>query len=314
VFSAVSAAWVLPSIVGPALAGFAAQHVGWRAVFYGLTPFVAVGAALLAPALRGVGTGAGPGRVEPGGRRRVVTAARLAVGVAVLEVAGQQLRWTSPIVAAVGLVLLVPALRRLLPPGALRLRRGLPSVTVFRGILAGAFFGAEAFLPLDLQTVHRLSPGLAGLPLTLGAVGWFGGSWYQGHRPADRPRDPLIRLSFALVAAGVASLVAVTFVAVTPWLAVLSWAVAGGGMGIGMATVGVLVLQRSAEHEQGANSAALQISDAVGSTICIGVGGALLAAGRATDLGVGPTLRIVFALAAALAAIGFAVGGRARVA
>jgi hypothetical protein len=64
-------------------------------------------------------------------------------------------------------------------------------------------------------------------------------------------------------------------------------------------------------HEQGANSAALQISDAVGSTICIGVGGALLAAGRAADVGVGPTLRVVFALAAALAAVGFVVARRA---
>jgi hypothetical protein len=79
-----------------------------------------------------------------------------------------------------------------------------------------------------------------------------------------------------------------------------------------MATVGVLVLQLSPEREQGANSAALQISDAVGSTICIGLGGVVLAAGRAADLGVGPTLRTVFVLAAVLAAIGYAVAGRAK--
>ena len=67
-------------------------------------------------------------------------------------------------------------------PGTVVLARGLPSVVAFRGIMAGAFFGAETFLPLALTTVHGARPAMAGLPLTVGALGWAAGSWWQGHR------------------------------------------------------------------------------------------------------------------------------------
>ena len=36
VFALMSSAWVLPSIVGPALAGFVADHFSWRWVFLGV--------------------------------------------------------------------------------------------------------------------------------------------------------------------------------------------------------------------------------------------------------------------------------------
>jgi MFS family permease len=184
-------------------------------------------------------------------------------------------------------------------------------VVVSRGLLAGAFFGAEAFLPLDLQSLHHMRPGLAGIPLTLGAIGWFAGSWYQGRLPADRPRYYLVGQGFALVTLAVAGLVAVTYAAVPGWFAVLCWTVGGAGMGIAMATVGLLTLQLSPTGEQGNSSAALQISDAVGSTLCIGLGGVLLAVGREA-LGTGPVLRLVFVLMAAVAAAGILLARRIR--
>ncbi|MFL6139924.1 MAG: MFS transporter [Frankiaceae bacterium] len=309
VFSAISGAWVLPSVVGPAVAGLVAEHVGWRWVFYGLPPFVVAGLLLLVPALRGLG----PGPAADGRRMaaRWPVALRLAAGVTLLEVAGQRLTWWSIPLAGAGAVLLVPSLRLLLPAGALRLARGLPAVVVSRGLLAGAFFGAEAFLPLDLQTLHHMRPGVAGVPLTVGAIGWFAGSWYQGRLPAGRSRDALVRQGFALVTAGVAGLVAVTYPGVPGWFAVLCWTVGGAGMGLAMSTVGLLTLQLSPPGEQGVSSAALQISDAVGSTLCIAVGGALLAVGREA-LGTGPVLRLVFALMAAVAGAGILVSGRTR--
>jgi MFS family permease len=309
VFSAISGAWVLPSVVGPAVAGLVAEHLGWRWVFFGLPPFVVAGLALLAPALRRACLGRGAD--EAHGTAPWPAAVRLAVGVALLQVAGQRLTWWSFGLAAAGVALLAPALRRLLPAGALRLARGLPTVVVSRGLLAGAFFGAEAFLPLDLQVVHHMPPGLAGVPLTLGAIGWFAGSWHQGRLPAGVARDGLVRQGFALVTVGVAGLVAVTYAGVPGWFAVLCWAVGGAGMGVAMATVGLLTLQLSPEAEQGASSAALQISDAVGSTLCIGLGGAILAIGQ-DSLGTGPVVRLVFLLMAAVAAAGIALAGRTR--
>ncbi|WP_188037723.1 MFS transporter, partial [Actinotalea sp. JY-7885] len=63
VFAAFAAAWVLPSVVGPALAGFIADTVGWRWVFLGV-PLLAVPAlAVLRPAL--VRAGAAPPATDP---------------------------------------------------------------------------------------------------------------------------------------------------------------------------------------------------------------------------------------------------------
>ena len=91
-------------------------------------------------------------------------------------------------------------------------------------LLAGIFFGAEAFLPLTLSTTHGLSPTLAGLPLTFGALGWFVGSWVQGHW-GQRSRYPLVRAGFVLVAVGVGgqSLLAVPGWPASGWWCSTGW-------------------------------------------------------------------------------------------
>jgi MFS family permease len=50
----ISAAWVVPGLVAPALAVGVAERFGWRAVFLGLVPLVGLAAALVLPALRRV--------------------------------------------------------------------------------------------------------------------------------------------------------------------------------------------------------------------------------------------------------------------
>ena len=47
----ISSAWVVPSLVGPALAGEVAEHASWRLVFVGILPPVAAGAWMLLPRL-----------------------------------------------------------------------------------------------------------------------------------------------------------------------------------------------------------------------------------------------------------------------
>src|SRR5450759_2553171 len=113
----------------------------------------------MSPAARGRPRGSG-GAV-PGHARDL----RRRPGVALVQWAGQQLRWLSVVPAVTGVLLAGPALGRLLPFGTPRLRPGLPAAIGFRDLLAGTFFGAEAFLPLTLSTTHGLSPTLAGLPL-----------------------------------------------------------------------------------------------------------------------------------------------------
>ncbi|MFM7735376.1 MAG: MFS transporter, partial [Alphaproteobacteria bacterium] len=41
-----SSAWVVPGLIGPVIAGFVAEHAGWRWVFLGIAPLVAIGTAL----------------------------------------------------------------------------------------------------------------------------------------------------------------------------------------------------------------------------------------------------------------------------
>ena len=53
-FATLSTAWVVPGIVGPALAGIVAEAFHWRIVFLGLLPLIAIAAAMTLPALRDV--------------------------------------------------------------------------------------------------------------------------------------------------------------------------------------------------------------------------------------------------------------------
>ena len=70
-------------------------------------------------------------------------------------------------------------LSALLPSGALRLARGLPSVVAARGTLFAAFIGVEAFLSLMLTAVHGHSTAVTGFVIATGAISWSGGAWLQ---------------------------------------------------------------------------------------------------------------------------------------
>ena len=98
----------------------------------------------------------------------------------------------------------MPSVPRLLPPGALRFARGLPTVVVLRGVFAGAFFGAEVFVPLLLVEQRGLATTLAGASLTGGALTWSLGSWYQGRPNCRFSRTQLVTVGLVLVAVGIA--------------------------------------------------------------------------------------------------------------
>ena len=71
VFAAFAAAWVVPSMIGPFLAGAIADHLDWRWAFLGVAVLTAGAFAMIAVRLRGVDLGGG----EPTDRR--VVGARL---------------------------------------------------------------------------------------------------------------------------------------------------------------------------------------------------------------------------------------------
>jgi MFS family permease len=305
-FAAFSAAWVLPALVGPLLAGLVTAHLGWRWVFLGMLPLIALGLALLLPALRRLPVP--PAASAPASARRW-WALLSGLGIAVLQYAGQRLDAFAVGLAVVGAVLLVLGLRALLPGGTARLRRGLPAVVGARGLLAGAFFGMDALLPLSLTELHGYDPAAAGVPLTAGALGWAVASQLQGRRP-DVARVVLLRLGFLLLALGLAGTALVALPVLPGWPSYLTWGVAGLGMGLGMPSLSILLLAQSPEHRRGADSAALQIADVTSSALCIGVVGVLVAAAAAGSLSLSTAVLLAVGLLAGLALLGAATASR----
>ncbi|WP_328614224.1 MFS transporter [Amycolatopsis sp. NBC_00355] len=305
IYAANAAAWVLPAVIGPSVAGFLTISVGWRWVFLGLVPLVVVGVAMLLVVVRRL-----PAHVPAAGgpRAGVFQALIAALGIAALTWAAQHQSLLALGYGTVGLVALGYALRKLLPTGALTSRRGLPTVVVSRALIAGAYAGMEAYLPLTMSAVHGYSPALAGLPLTITALGWSAASAAQG-RYVNWSREASLRTGFWLVAAGLICFGLVSQPWFPGWTAFVACAVGGAGMGIAMPATSVLLLRYSPEGERGFNTSAMQLADWVGSALLIGLGGVLLGV-VGSVLDPSPAMALLTVASVGLALLGVRLTGR----
>lgn len=296
VFAAFAAAWVVPSMVGPFLAGAVAEYLDWRWAFLGVAVLTAAAFLMIAVRLRGVDLGRG----EPQDRRALVVRLVLAVVVAVLAVVigfsadlDPRIGWPLALGAALAIgVAVLP----LLPRRTLRAGVGLPSVVLMRGVAAGAFFAAEAYIPYLLMRKYAFTATWAGVALMLAALAWAGASAVQGRygeRLGNR-RITVIGLSGLLIA--MLCVLSAALFDVSPLVVILGWAFAGGGMGLLYPRLTVLTLAYSTASNQGFNSSALSISDATGSAVAI----ALAGLGVATLGGDPGAVGVVFAFCAGL--------------
>ncbi|MFJ8646964.1 MFS transporter [Streptomyces sp. NPDC093546] len=280
IMAAFAAGWVVPSVVGPLVAGTITERLGWRWVFIGIPALIVLPLALALPAIRR--TASGPTDPEappvPFDRRRIRLALGISLGAGLLQYAGQELRWLSVVPALAGVALLVPAARGLLPRGTYRAARGLPSVVLLRGVAAGAFIAAESFVPLMLVSERGLSPTMAGLSLAVGGATWALGSYIQARPRLEPYRRGLMVCGMLLVAASIATAPSVLIPAVPVWTVGVAWGFGCLGMGMVIASTSVLLLKLSAPEEAGANSAALQISDGLSNVLLLAAGGAAFAA------------------------------------
>ena len=313
IFTAISSAWVLPSLLGPVVSGTLSQHASWRWVFLGLIPLVIVGAGLLVPVLRRMDAVAARGPLaDPG---RVLRAVAAAVGVAALAAAGQHPSPLSVPAAVLGVGALAWGLRALLPPGTLLVRPGVSAPVAMRGLFAGAFFGVESMVPLTQTVQHGFGATVAALPLVGGGVAWWLGSWWQarGHgEESPRRRVALIRTGFALIGIAAALVAVGAQPRVSGWLIFAAWALAGLGAGMTWSSIGVLLLRYTNDADRGADSAALQLSDAVSSALTTGVAGVLIAAAARGVFGYTTAFTMLDLAMAGVAGLGVAVAGRAR--
>jgi MFS family permease len=288
-FGWLAAAWVVPSLVGPFMAGLLAEHVSWRWVFIGVIPIVVLAVVLVWPRVGRLGPPAAPSLSAAAGRRRTLLGLGLAFGVLGLQWTANELADpASPltrsfpalavVLAVVGVGIMALTAPRLLPPGFFRLARGLPSVVVTRGVLALAFFGSEVFIPLMLVKTHGLDAASAGLTLTGGAIGWSIGSFVQARVKVERH---WLLVSGSVLAAAALAVMALLSSSGAPVVALmLTWSVSGFAMGLALSTTSVMVLNLSTPEDRGRNSASLQLSDILGSVIGTAGAGTVFAAMR----------------------------------
>ncbi|NBE98706.1 MFS transporter [Nonomuraea sp. KC401] len=314
-FAAISAAWVVPAMVGPAVAGFVAQNWGWRYVFYGIIPLVVPALLMLLPSLRRPSS---PDEAPSGGPRSrpvamtlAATAAAAGAGVLLHGVDRLHLHPVSGAVeTAAGLASLMYGLFRLLPPRALRFGRGLPTTVMMRGFFSASFFGVNSFIPLALQEVKGFDLSSAGVALTTGALGWSAGSYLQSRK--EGAAHLRIRLGTSCIAVAILLCLPAVLPGISGWIAVPAWILAGFGMGYGMTTVSITALKQSPVNEQGANSAALSVTDMLGSALAIGVGGALVNLIGHSSAEIATGFVVISILMASIALSGTVLAGRTR--
>ena len=309
-----STAWVAPGLAGPAVSAEVTRLFGWRWVFLGLLPIVAVAGTIAVPALIRLGPPAA-GRAE---EHRMIDGFRTAAG-ATMILAGLTLAAGSglgrlgavlggAVLIAAGGAAGLPALRRLVPPGTLTARAGLPATILTRGLLTFTFFGADAYVTLAVTAVRHRTPVVAGIAVTGATMAWTAGAWVQARLNDSWEGRRLVRSGLIFVLAGIAGMVLVLLPGVPVAEGLAAWTVAGLGMGLAYAPTSLMMLQKAPPGQEGRISASLNLADVLGTAIGIGVGGAAVTAAAGRDLALGITA--AFAAAAAVGLVALAVTRR----
>jgi len=279
-------------------------------VFLGIVPAVIAAAAIALPAIAhadavhaDIASGAGDRRAGVGAG--VALAGGTAFVIAALSARRALL---SPVLGLIGLGLVVPALRSVLPSrdrSGPRRPDGRQLGTMWVAALVNlGFFGAEAFLPLSLTSLHHRSVTEAGIVLTAAALTWTAGSWVQARFVAVVGPRRLCTVGLGLVAAGVAGVGTLDWSSTPWWVGFVAWGVAGAGMGLSYATATLVVLASAGAGRQGGPIAALQVLVTLGVAVGSGVGGAALALSVALGHGRAPGLRVLDAVAVVATLVG----------
>ncbi|MFT4297536.1 MAG: MFS transporter [Micropruina sp.] len=271
-----SACWMLPAFVGPPLAGWIVQVSSWHFVFWSVLPFMAVGGLLVLRPLRHIQLA--PEEPHELKKRLMVLAAAVAAGLALIQWAGQNLDLWSALWAAAGLAAVVFGLPPLLPKTIDWSGRGISGVVGARLFSAGAFFGAQSFLPLMLVEARGMETVITGITLTVGSVGWMLGALLQSQSWLSWRRDQMIIVGVVGIALGVAVLAVASYFPQS-WLGLvmIAWIIAGFGMGLQNPSTSLAVMQLSEDAELGRNTSSLQVGESLGSSLFTGLAGAWFA-------------------------------------
>jgi len=311
-----SSSWVVPGLVGPGLSALVTSTLGWRWVFAGLIPLVALASALTLPALKPfVPTDAS---IAHAATRRVADPLLVAIGFAFVIGGLSNAHDVWPVaLSGIGFAIAIPVLVRLAPARTFRLGHGAPAAIALNAIINFAFFATDAFVPLAVTRVRHRAVGFAGLALTLGALTWTAGAWLTARLNQRISATVRVRVGIACVAIGIALVLLGLRPDVPIVIFPVAWIVAGLGMGLGYQGVALIVLNDGAVDEDdtgpaGAIVAARQVFDTLGTATGTGVAGAIVAIATATHHTTKVGLSVSFTVMIAVALAGFVVAARLK--
>ena len=303
-YAYLSAGWVLPSLIAPAVAGTVTDRLGWRWVFWLLLPLIPVVAVMTVRPMRAY---ASIGTLR---RSRIAAAIFAAAGMGTFVTALQFKNLLAVLGGAIaGLAVGLPSLRRLLPMGVHRAARGLPAVVACRMLATAAFLGVDSFVPLAADRIHGVSPTVQGSVIIGAALTWTAGQWFMAQNPQIDPRRA-VRWGFLTIGFGVCAVVPVLFAGWPLWATFVGWAIGGFGMGLLFNPTTVTAMSHAREGAEGLVSSQVNLGDAIGFSTMGGIGGAMVALSDRTSLSLAGALGINFGLAFALAGLGAICAGR----
>ena len=306
VLALMASMWILPGLLGPGLGALIAEHIGWRWAFLAPYPILAVAWFLIAPSLD----------LVPAAERRstdripIRWPLQLMVGAGLVFTALTVVQWWALAMIAAGLVIGVPALARIAPPGTLALRPGLPAAAATAFLLSMGFLAMDAFLTLMLTDVRGLSLGAAGIAVTLATLTWAAGSAWQSSRTERRSLAWLLRVGTAFTLAGELVVATALFRNVPVAAAYVGWILVGFGMGVAFPTVPLAAMRGSGEGEEASEVSSVLLMDMLGVSTGAGLGGGVVAITEALEIELARGIAGAYAIGIAALIVLLVVAGR----
>jgi MFS family permease len=272
VFGAEAVVWVTAAFVGPALAGFVTETVGWRLAFLLSAP-LAVGFMLLAMRVAKSQTASSKPALFPGLRLGLIAASMILVTWA--SVAEPQLALVMLLIAAI----LIPAaatfdgraIDRLLPTGAFTwtIPNGLGFWVVV--LMPVAESASTVFLIYGLQRVFALTPTVAGLVGSLIAISWSFTQIAVSTFAVETLRKNLIWVGAWLLVLGL-GIAAFGFAIGSLFMVAVSLVPVGSAFGMNWGNLSELLIGAAGDQERDRVATLLPTAQAAG----FGIGAALM--------------------------------------
>ena len=255
--AAISVAWGIAALGGPALGGVLAGLGLWRMAFWAIAPMAAVAALLTWRILRTVEPRDAHATKVPLGRLALICTSVLSIGtIANTDATAARLALFAAAVVSIALMLRLDSAApvRLFPSGMLSLRSRIGKGFWMIFLLGMSTTPGGIYVPLFVQVLHDVSPAAAGYLYAAQSLSWTAATLLSARVPAARVHWALV-LGPVLTASGFVGL----FLTIGPGpvLAIAaSLVLIGGGIGTCWAHIGALVLS-SGRQDEGAVTASM---------------------------------------------------------